>query len=93
MRAILSYKLHPSHILLQATLLEATCRRVQWLREVARLDATGRQKSVEELGLTLLFVAIVPRWIDDGSEDFERTRVLMARRLERDDRLMTRWFD
>ncbi len=91
--AILSYKLQPSHIHLQAALVVATSRRVQWLREAARLDATGRQKSVEELGLTLLFVAMVLRWINDGSENFARARAFIARRLERADRLMARWFN
>ena len=57
LRSILSYKLQPIHIHLQAALVVATSRRVQWLREAARLDAMGRQKSVEEMGLTLLFAA------------------------------------
>ncbi len=86
--SILSYKLQPSHVHLQAALVVATSRRVQWLREAARLDASGRRKSVEELGLTLLFTATVLRWINDGSENFERTRAFIARTLERADRLM-----
>ena len=85
LRAILTYKLQPSHIHLQAALVVATSRRVQWLREAARLDATGRQKSVEELGLTLLFAATLLRWLADGSENFERTRSFIARRLARAD--------
>ncbi len=86
--AILAYKLQPSHLHLQAALVVATSRRVQWLREAARLDATGCQKSVEELGLTLLFAATVLSWVNDGSENFERTRAFIARSLERADRLM-----
>ena len=86
--SILSYKLQPSHIHLQAALVVATSRRVQWLREAARLDATGRQKSLEESGLTLLFAATVLRWLNDRSENFERTQGFIARRLALADRLM-----
>ena len=86
--SILSYKLQPSHIHLQAALVVATSRRVQWLREAARLDAMGRRKSVEETGLTLLFAATVLRWLNDSSEDFERTRAFIARCLGRADGLM-----
>ncbi len=93
LRAILSYKLQPSHIHLQGSLVVATSRRVQWLREATWLDATGRQKSVEEVGLTLLFAATVLRWLNDRSENFERTRAFIARRLERADGLMARWFN
>ena len=78
LRSILSYKLKPSHIHLQAALVVATSRRVQWLSEAARLDAMGRQKSVEETGLTLLFAATVLRWLNDSSENFERTRAFIA---------------
>jgi trans-aconitate methyltransferase len=69
----------------------ATSRRVQWLREAARLDATGRQKSLEESGLTLLFAAAVLRWLNDRSENFERTQGFIARRLALADRLMVAW--
>ncbi|MCH7943426.1 MAG: hypothetical protein IIB67_09380 [Proteobacteria bacterium] len=86
--SILSYKLQPSHIHLQAALVVATSRRVQWLREAARLDAMGRQKSVEESGLTLLFAATVLRWLNDSSENFERTRAFIAHSLKRADGLM-----
>ena len=86
--SMLSYKLQPSHIHLQAALVVATSRRVQWLREAARLDALGRRKTVEELGLTLLFAATVLRWLNDGSENFERTRAFIAHCLERADGLM-----
>lgn len=93
LKAILSYKLQPTHIHLQGALVVATSRRVQWLREATWLDATGRQKSIEEMGLTLLFAATVLRWLNDRSENFERTRAFIARRLERADRLMARWFN
>ncbi len=88
LRAVLFYKLQPSHVHLQAALVVATSRRVQWLREAARLNATGRQKTTEELGLTLLFAATALRWLMDRSENFEPTRSFIARRLDRADRMM-----
>lgn len=86
--SILSYKLQASHIHLQAALVVATSRRVQWLREAARLDAMGRQKSVEETGLTLLFAATALRWLNDSSENFERTHAFITHCLKRADGLM-----
>ncbi len=86
--SILFYKLQPGHIHLKAALVVATSRRVQWLREAARLDAMGRQKSVEETGLTLLFAATALRWLNDSSEHFERTRAFITHCLKRADWLM-----
>ena len=91
LRAILAYKLQPSHIHLQAALVVATSRRVQWLREAARLNASGSQKTIEEAGLTWLFAASVRRWLWDRSENFERTTAFIARRLKCADRLMDCW--
>lgn len=92
LRAMLSYKLEPSHIHLQAALVVATSRRVQWLREAARLDATGSRKSIEEIGLTVLFVATVRRWLGDGSRNSESTRAFVTRRLACADRWMKRCY-
>lgn len=91
LRAMLAYKLTPAHLHLQAGLVVATSRRVQWLREAARLDATGRQRQVEEIGLTALFGASVLVWLYDDAEE-TRTRRFIGRRLEAADRWMTSWF-
>ncbi len=92
LRDVLAYRLAPPHVHLQAALLVATSRRVQWLREAAGLDARGGRKSLEEAGLTALFVATVLVWLCDGSADARRTRSWLARRLARADRLMARLF-
>ena len=92
LRAILLYKLAPAHIHLQAAAVVATSRRVQWLREAAALNATGTQKSVEEVGLTALFVATLAVWLGDASPEIERTRRFLQHRLNTADRLMARLF-
>ena len=90
LRHVLAYKLTPAHLHLQAAAVVATSRRVQWLREAARLDASGAQKSLEEVGLTGLFLATLGVWLRDETAESERTRAFLRRRLERADRLMTR---
>jgi hypothetical protein len=65
-------------------------RLIQWLREVALLEAGGRRRQVEEVGLTLLFLATLRVWLADSSEDQEDTRRFLRRRLERADRWMAR---
>lgn len=76
---------HPHH---NVALVLAVSRTVQWIREAALLDATGRRKQVEEIGLTALFLATVRRWTRDESPGQADTREFLARRLDRADRLM-----
>jgi len=63
-------------------------RTVQWIRDAAMLDARGRQRQVEEIGLTALFLATLRVWLRDDSEEQERTRAFLRKRLENADRLM-----
>ena len=81
------YLPHPHH---WAPLIFDVSRTVQWIREAAILDAVGRRKQVEEIGLTLLFLAVLRRWLGDKSPGQEETRAFLARRLERADGLMAR---
>lgn len=92
LRAVLAYKLVPAHLHLQAALVVATSRRVQWLREAALLDARGPRKSVEEFGLTALFVAALVVWLGDTTPEIERTRRFLERRLAAADQVMARLF-
>ena len=92
LRSVLIYKLQPPHLHLQAGLVVATSRRVQWLREAAGLDAEGLQCSIEETGLTALFVAAVGVWLTDDSDDYRRTRKFIAHRLQNAENLMQRLF-
>lgn len=80
---------HPHHYVPMVFWLSRT---VQWIREAAILDAPGRQRQVEEIGLTALFVATVAGWVRDDSAGQERTRRRLQRRLEGADRFMGRAF-
>lgn len=87
-RDILTYKLRWPHVHLTAALVVRLSQTVHWLREATGLDAAGRQKQVEETGLSMLFASTVAYWLYDGSEDQRRTREFLRRGLARSDRLM-----
>jgi len=53
------YLSHPHHWLPMVFHLS---RLIQWLREVARLDAGGRRRQIEEIGLTALFLRALWVW-------------------------------
>ncbi len=67
-------------------------RTIQWLRDAAALDADGRRRQIEEVGLTALFLATLTVWLNDETQDQERTRAFLRRRLARADRAMVRLF-
>ena len=85
-------KLWPVHVHHNLALIAWTSRTVQWWREAALLDARGSQRSVEEIGMTLVFLATLRRWCRDGSAGQVGTKEFLGRRLEGADRLMARWF-
>ena len=87
---MLRYKFQPAHVHLQAALVVRLSRTVQWVREAARLGAAGRRRQIEEMGLTALFIVTVMVWLTDTSEDQQRTRAVLERRLASADRLMAR---
>lgn len=69
-------------------------RTIQWLRQAALLPAPygSRRAQVEEIGLSLLFLAMLRTWASDESPDQQRTRDVLRARLARSDRLMARLF-
>ena len=73
---------------MRRALIVRLSRTVQWLWEAARLDAAGWRKDLEEIGLSLLFAATVVHWLGDRSENQERTRRFLGRRLAAADTLM-----
>jgi hypothetical protein len=56
-------------------------RTIHWLRDAALLDAGGRRRQVEEIGLTALFLAALVVWQRDDSPDQASTRAFLRRRL------------
>ena len=89
---MLAAKLHPPHPHHWIPLVFDLSRTVQWLREAALLDATGRRRQVEEIGLTALFLATLRHWLADESPGQAATRAALARRLARADGLMARFW-
>ncbi len=87
--AILGYKFALAHVHLRVALIVRLSRTVQWIREAARLDATGLRHDVEEVGLTVLFVGTVGHWLS-GRTDLAGTRSFLERRLDRADTVMAR---
>lgn len=85
-------KMWPVHVHHNLALVTWTSRTVQWWREAALLDAKGRQRSVEEIGMTAIFLATLRTWCCDESEGQTRTREFLRRRLDRAERTMERWF-
>ncbi|MFQ5775756.1 MAG: hypothetical protein ACE5GS_14640 [Kiloniellaceae bacterium] len=87
---MLRTKLYPSHPHHWVPLVFNLSRSIHWLREAALLDATGRRRQMEEVGLTALFLATLARWLRDDSPGQERTREALRRRLDTADRMMAR---
>ncbi len=76
---------HPHHYV---PMIFNLSRTIQWLRDAAGLDAGGRRRQVEEIGLTGLFVATLAVWARDDTLGQERARRFLDRRLARADMLM-----
>lgn len=85
---MISTKIYPSHPHHWVPLVFNLSRTIQWLRDGAILDAVGRRRQVEEVGLTWLFGATLYCWARDDSPGQERTREFLARQLGAADRAM-----
>ena len=78
---------HPHH---WVPLIFNLSRLVHWIREAALLDAQGRQRQIEEIGLTVLILTTLGVWATDDSDDQKNTQRFLRRRLEGADRIMAR---
>jgi AcrR family transcriptional regulator len=85
---MLGEKLYPSHPHHWAPMIFSLSRLINWLRDAALLDAPGRRRQVEEIGLTALFLATLAVWRRDGSAGQEMTGSFLRRRLAQADRMM-----
>lgn len=83
---MLREKLYPSHPHHWVPMIFNLSRTIQWLRDAALLDAGGRRRQLEEVGLTALFLATVAVWCRDDTADQARTRAFLRRRLASADR-------
>ena len=89
---MLREKLYPSHPHHWVPMIFNLSRTIQWLRDAARLEAGGRRRQLEEVGLTLLFLAALRVWLGDDTPGQARTREFLEHRLERADRTMARLY-
>ena len=89
---MLATKLYPAHPHHWVPMIFNLSRLIQWLRDAAALDAGGRRRQIEEVGLTVLFLATLAVWLNDDSAGQERTRRFLERRLATADAAMGRLF-
>lgn len=89
---MLREKLYPSHPHHWVPTIFNLSRTIQWLRDATRLEAGGRRRQLEEVGLTLLFLDTLRVWLRDDTPDQARTREFLKRRLDRADRTMTQLY-
>lgn len=87
---MLGEKLHLPHAHHWVPMIFDLSRTVQWWRDRAMLDAGGRRRQIEEIGLTALFLATLAIWCRDNTPYQARTRKFLRRRLARADRAMVR---
>jgi AcrR family transcriptional regulator len=82
---MLSGKLHLSHPHHWVPMVFDLSRLIHWLREAALLPASygTRRASLEEIGLTGLFLATLNVWRHDTAPGQQRTREFLRRQLER----------
>ena len=79
------YVSHPHH---WGPMIFSLSRLINWLRDVALLDAPGRRRQMEEIGLTMLFLGALAVWQRDKSADQADTSAYLRRRLAKADRRM-----
>ena len=89
-RQILATKLYPSHPHHWVPLVFNLSRSIHWLREAALLDALGRRRQMEEVGLSALFLMALAVWLRDETPGQARTRDVLRHRLADADRAMVR---
>ena len=87
---ILAAKLYPAHPHHWMPLVFNLSRSIHWLRDVALLDAVGRRRQMEEVGLSALFLMTLAVWLRDETPGQARTRDVLRRRLADADRAMVR---
>jgi AcrR family transcriptional regulator len=87
---MLKAKLYPSHPHHWVPMIFDLSRLIHWFLDAARIESTGRRRQGAEIGLTLIFLTTLRCWFRDGSDQQERTRRALRRRLERADRWLGR---
>jgi len=85
---MLRTKMHAPHFHHWVPMVFDLSRLVQLWRDGAGLRAQGRQRQIEEIGLTAVFLSTLADWCKDDSHAQEMTRARLSARLARADRFM-----
>ena len=85
-------KLYPSHPQHWIPIVFSLSRLVHLILDAALIDSPGRKRQIEELGVTMLVLEILRVWAGDDTPGQERTKAVLARRLEHGHCLMARIF-
>ncbi|GAA0361549.1 TetR/AcrR family transcriptional regulator [Bowmanella denitrificans] len=81
-RQMLYYKLEPGHLHLQLAGLLRISRTVQWIRDVAGLQAKDLRRTAQELFLSKIFVSTFVNWLWDESAGQRRSRHFLHGQLK-----------
>lgn len=87
---MIGLKMHPPHVHHWVPLIFSLSRLIHWWLDAAAISSRGRQRQIEEIGLTAIFLATLVFWANDDSEGQEKTRRFLAKRLKHADCLMTK---
>jgi ubiquinone biosynthesis protein COQ9 len=81
-RQMILSKCEPGHLHIQIPAVMRISRTVQWLREAAGFESTFVRRALEETATTAIFVATFCYWLYDDSQNAQRSRAFLDRRLE-----------
>ncbi len=85
-------KMHPPHVHHWIPMIFSLSRLIHWWLDASAIASKGRQRQIEEMGLTAIFLATLVFWSRDESDGQEKTRLFLAKRLRRADCVMARLF-
>ena len=88
---MLRSKFHLPHIHHWGPLVFSLSRHVQLWREAALLRAGGRQRQIEEIALTAIFLGTLVVWCTDASEDQLLTQKFLKNKLRQSEAIMNRF--
>ena len=90
---MLRSKFYLPHIHHWRPLVFALSRHVQLWRETAMLRAVGRQRQIEEIALTAIFLGTLMVWCTDASEGQLLTQKFLKKKLSQGDGIMNRFIE
>ena len=85
---MIAEKLYPSHPHHWVPLVFSLSRLVHLFLDAALINSHGRQRQVEELGVSILILSTLRVWCRDQSEDQRSTRKHLRERLSQGDFIM-----